>query len=160
MSTKDDYTDAEWTAISTAPVAAGLLITSSDASAAAKHAMTVGRVISTSLRGAPEIVVAVANNIKAGAPIPDVPNFPAGTHAQTNAALIGIVEAAVRALQTKSPGETERYKAWLAAVTAKVSCESKLERAVDLARPLVNADEAKAVQQLADVLGVSVQARV
>jgi hypothetical protein len=59
MSTKTDYSAEEWKAISGAQVAAGLLITVSDASGLviAREAIAVGKAIARSaLGGAPEIV--------------------------------------------------------------------------------------------------------
>ena len=158
MSTKSDYTDAEWKAISTAPVAAGLLITASDGSGLAKEAIAVGLAISRSTLGdAPEIVKALAYTVKAGGGTPALPDLPAGGRAQTNDALIGIVRAAVGALQTKSPAEAESYKAWLASVTAKVSHASKEPLAIAGAR--ATTEEQEALRQLADILGVSAPTR-
>lgn len=158
MSTKTDYSDAEWKAISTAPVAAGLLITASDASGLAREAMAVGRAISRSTLGdAPEIVKALANTVKAGGGTPELPDLPSGGRALTRDALIDIVRAAVGALQLKSPAEAESYKAWLASVTAKVSHASK--EAVGIGGPRVSAEEQEGLRQLADVLSVNAPAR-
>jgi hypothetical protein len=70
MSNKANYSAEEWKAISAAPVAAGLLITLSDASGPvgiAKEAMAVGKAITDSARGdAPEIVKALAETVKSG----------------------------------------------------------------------------------------------
>src|SRR5262245_37559123 len=117
MSTKNDYNDTEWRAISAAPVAAGLLITLSDASGpvgVAKEAMAVGRAISDSAAGdAPEIVKALAESVKAGGGRPTLPDVPAGNREQTKEALASVLKAAAGALQSKSPGEVRRYKEWL-----------------------------------------------
>jgi hypothetical protein len=156
MSTKNDYSDAEWKAISTAPVAAGLLITASDASGLAQEVVVVGHAISTSTLGdAPEIVKVLTHHIKAGGGTPDMPDLPGGGHAPTKAALISVVRAAVGALQRKSPAEAESYKAWLASVTAKVSCASMEGRRNGNGRPQLNPDEDDALRQLTDVLAVS-----
>ena len=155
MSTKDDYSDAEWKAISTAPVAAGLLITASDASRLAKEVIVVGKAISRSTLGdAPEIVKVLTHHIRAGGGTPEMPDLPEGCRAQTKDALIGVVRAAVGVLQRKSPEEAESYKAWLAAVTAKVSFASLEERHIAGGRSLASADEEEALHELSTVLAV------
>ena len=160
MSTKNDYSDAEWRAISTAPVAAGLLIAASDASGLAQEVGVVGHAISTSTLGdAPEIVKVLTHHIKAGGGTPDVPDLPDGGHSQTKAALIGVVRAAVGALQQKSPSEAESYKAWLASVAAKVSCASMHGGRNHNGRPGPNPDEEEALRQLADVLAAPIVVR-
>jgi hypothetical protein len=159
MSSKNDYSDKEWKAISTAPVAAGLLITASDESGLAMEAIAVGKAISKSALGdAPEIVKALANNVKASGGTPELPELPTGDRAETKEALIGIVRAAVGALQARSPVEAESYKAWLASVTAKVAHASKEKRCVGIGRALPSADEEEALRLLADVLGVNAPA--
>ncbi len=129
MSNKNDYSQAEWNAIFAAPVAAGLLITLSDVSGPVrivKEAMAVGRAISESgLGDAPEVVKALAESVKAGGGRPELPHVPTGDRAKTKDALFGIINAAVAALQAKSPDEVEHYKAWLASLAAKVSHASK-----------------------------------
>ena len=155
MSTKDDYSDAEWKAISTAPVAAGLLITASDASRLAKEVTVVGKaILRLTLGDAPEIVKVLTHHIRAGGGTPEMPDLPAGCRAPTKDTLIGIVRAAVGALQQKSPGEAESYKAWLAAVTAKVSFASREERHIASGRLLASADEEEALRELSAVLAV------
>ncbi len=129
MSTKSDYSDAEWKAVSAAPVAAGLLITLSDASGPvgiAKEAVAVSKAISESALGdAPEIVKTVAESVKTGAGRPELPAMPSGGRAQMKDALMGVIKNAVGALQTKSPLEVERYKTWLVSIATKVSQASK-----------------------------------
>jgi hypothetical protein len=155
MSTKNDYSDAEWKAISTAPVAAGLLITASDTSGLSREVMVVGKAISRSTLGdAPEIVKVLTHHIRAGGGTPEMPDLPAGSRAQTKDALIGIVRAAVGVLQQKSPAEAESYKAWLASVTAKVSFASREERHMASGRSLASPDEEAALRELAAVLAV------
>jgi hypothetical protein len=57
-------------------------------------------------------------------------------------------------LQQKSPAEAESYKAWLAAVTAKVSFASREDRHIASGRSLASADEEEALRDLAAVLAV------
>jgi hypothetical protein len=91
MSTKNDYSAEEWKAISAAPVAAGLLITLSDASGPvgiAKEAMAVGKAISDSALGdAPEIVKSVGESVRSGGGRPELPDVPHGDRAKTKEAL-------------------------------------------------------------------------
>jgi hypothetical protein len=159
MSKKNDYSDAEWKAISGAPVAAGLLITLADASGPvgiAKEALAVGKAISESGGGgdAPEIVKALAESVKSGAR-PELPDVPTGDRAQMKAALVNILKTAVAAVQTKSPAEVEPYKTWLASVATKVSQASKEGGFLGIGGTLVSADEQAALKQLSEVLGIA-----
>ena len=82
MTTKNDYTDSEWKAISTAPVAAGLSITASETSRHAREVMVVGKAISMSTLGdAPEIGKVLTHHIRAGGGTPEMPDLPAGSRA-------------------------------------------------------------------------------
>jgi len=158
MSKKTDYSEAEWKAISAAPVAAGLFITLSDASGPvgiAKEAMAVGKAISDSATGdAPEVVKALAQSVKEGGGRPEMPDVPTGDRAKTQEALMGIIKAAVAALLAKSPTEAEGYKTWLSSVAAKVSQASKEGGFLGIGGTQVSADEQAALDQLAAVLGV------
>lgn len=158
MSKKTDYSPEEWKAISGAPVAAGLLITLSDASGPvgiAKEAMAVGKAITESAVGdAPEIVKDLAENVKSGSGRPEVPDVPAGDRTQTKDALIGAIKTAVHAVEAKSPGEAEGFKTWLASVAAKVSHASKEGGFLGFGGTAVSSDEEEALRQLADVLGI------
>jgi hypothetical protein len=161
MSTKNDYSAEEWKSISAAPVAAGLLITLSDASGPigiAKEAIAVGKAISDSAVGdAPEVVKALAETVKSGGGRPELPDVPHDDRAKTKEALLGVIKTAVRALQTKSHAEVESYKAWLVSVAAKVAQASKEGGFLGIGGTLVSNDEQEALKQLADVLGVSAQ---
>jgi hypothetical protein len=156
MSTKTDYSVAEWKAISGAPVAAGLFLTLADAggpAGVAKEAMAVGRAIARSALGdAPEIVRALAESVKGGGGRPELPDLPTGDRTQTKNALIGAVKTAVRAVENKSPSEVEGYKTWLAAVAAKVSQASKEGGFVGVGGALLSREEEEALKQLATVL--------
>src|SRR5262245_34366043 len=129
MSTRTDYSDAEWKAIISAPVAAGLLITLSDASGPlgiTKEAMAVGKAIADSASGeVPEVVKAIAETAKAAGSRPELPDVPSGDRAKTKEALVGLIKSAVNAVQAKSPAEAQGYKAWLASVATKVAQASK-----------------------------------
>jgi hypothetical protein len=156
MSTKTDYSAEEWKAISGAPVAAGMLITLSDASGPlgiAKEAFAVGQAISQSAApDSPEIVRALAENVKAGGGRPELPDVPSGDRAQAKLVLIGAIQRAVRAVESKSPTEVEGYKTWLASVAARVSQASKEGGFFGIGGTLVSQDEEEALRQLAEVL--------
>jgi hypothetical protein len=158
MSNKANYSAEEWKAISAAPVAAGLLITLSDASGPlgiAKEAMAVGKAITDSARDdAPEIVKALAETVKSGGERPELPVVPTGDRAQTKAALIGAIKTAVGAVERKSPGEVAAYKTWLASVAEKVSQASKEGGFLGIGGTVVSRDEQEGLKQLADALGV------
>lgn len=159
MSKKTDYSAEEWKAISGAPVAAGLLITLADASGPvgiAKEALAVGKAIaqSSASGNAPEIAKSIAENVKSGGGRPELPDLPAGDRAQTKDALIGAIKAAVQAVENKSPGEAETYKAWLASIAAAVSRASKEGGFLGFGGTTVSRDEEEAINRLAEALGV------
>jgi hypothetical protein len=157
MSTKTDYSVDEWKAIASAPVAAGLLVTLSDASGVvgtAKEAMAVGNAIVQSASGdAPEIVKSLAETVKSGQGRPELPDVPKD-RAQARNALIGAIKTAVHAVEVKSPREVDGYKAWLVSVASKVSEASKEGTFFGFGGKLVSAEEEEALKQLNDVLGI------
>jgi hypothetical protein len=163
MSNKTHSSAEEWYAISVAPVAAGLVITLFDASGPAgiaKEALAVAKAIARSASGdAPEIVKALAENVRTGGGRPELPVVPSGDRTQTKTALIGAIRTAVGAVETKSPGEVEAYKTWLASVAAKVAQASREGGFLGIGGTLVSTDEQDALNQLADVLGVSARER-
>jgi hypothetical protein len=161
MSKKDDYTEAEWKAISGAPVAAGLFITLSDASGPvgiAKEAMAVSKAIADSASGeTPEIVKAIAESAKAASGRLELPDVPRGDRDSMKAALIGAIRTAVGAIQSKSPAEASSYKAWLVSVATKVAQASKEGGFLGIGGTLVSKQEQDALIDLAGALGVSPQ---
>jgi hypothetical protein len=158
MSSKNDYSAEEWKAISAAPVAAGLLITLSDASGLvgiAKEAMAAGKAITESVvSDAPEIVKALAESVKSGGGRPELPDVPKGDREQTKSALIGAIKSAVEAVESKSPAEAHAYKTWLVSVAEKVSQASKEGGFLGIGGTVVSSSEQEALEQLAGVLGV------
>ncbi len=157
MSKKTDYSAEEWKAISGAPVAAGLLITLADASGPlgiAKEALAVGKAItrSSASGNAPEIAKSIAESVTSGRP--ELPDLPAGDRAQTKDALMGAIKAAVQAVESKSPGEAEVYKAWLASIATAVSRASKEGGFLGFGGTTVSRDEEEAIKRLAEALGV------
>jgi hypothetical protein len=158
MSKKNDYTSEEWKAISSAPMAAGLLVTLSDASGPvgiAKEAYAAGKAITDSARGdAPEIVKALAESVKSGGGRPELPVVPTGDRAQMKVALIGTINTAVGAVERKSPGEADGYKRWLASVAENVSQASKEGGFLGIGGTQVSREEQEALDQLNDLLGV------
>jgi hypothetical protein len=161
MSKKQDYTDAEWKAISAAPVAAGLFITMSDPSGPsgiAKEAMAVGKAITDAATGdTPEIVKAIAESTKASGGRPELPDFPRADRNAAKEALMGVIKTAAGAIQTKSPAEADSYKAWLGSVAVKVAQASKEGGFLGIGGTLVSKQEQDALTQLAGVLGVSAE---
>jgi hypothetical protein len=158
MSTQQDYNEAEWKAISSAPLAAGLLITLSDASGPiglAKEALAISRAISESATGAPEVVKSVAESAKTWGGRPTMPDIPRGDRQQAKDALIGAINAAVGAVEAKSPAEVEKYKTWLASVAVRVAHASKEGGFLGVGGTPVSAEEQAAVEQLAAMLNVS-----
>jgi len=159
MSTRQDYNESEWKAISSAPLAAGMLITLSDASGPigiAKEAMAVSKAISESATGdAPEVVKSLAESARTWGGRPAMPQIPRGDREQAKHALIGAINAAVDAVETKSPAEVESYKTWLASVALRVAHAAKEGGFLGMGGTPVSAEEQAAVEQLAALLNVS-----
>ena len=109
--------------------------------------------IASASSNAPEVVKSLAESVKAG-DRPEMPDVPSGDRARTKEALIGVIKNAVGALQAKSPGEAEGYKAWLASVAARVSQASKEGGFLGIGGTPVSPDEDAALKQLSEVLGV------
>ncbi len=159
MSTRTNYSDEEWKAISGSPVAAGLLITLADASGPAgiaKEALAVGRTITESATGeAPEIVRALAEDVKSRGGRPDLPELPSGDRMQTKNALIGLITTAVHAVERTSPAEADAYKQWLASLASKVAQASKEGGFLGFGGIVVSPEEGAALKQLDEVLGIT-----
>jgi hypothetical protein len=122
MSTMNDYSAAEWQAISTAPAAVGLAMTLSDFAGGigdADETTVLATAITRELLNAPEIVRAVAERFSGGGR-PELPVLQEDDQVHSSEALIATIRNAVRAIETKSPTEVEGFKAWLASVAAKV----------------------------------------
>jgi hypothetical protein len=155
MSTKNDYSTAEWKAIASAPVAAGLFITMSDASGPiglVKEAMAVGKAITEAAQpGAPEIVRAVAASVKDSGR-PETPDVPMGSREKSKEALTNTIRSAVDAVERHSPGEAQAYKTWLASVAKRVAEASKEGGFLNMGGTLVSRQEEEALEELTQVL--------
>jgi hypothetical protein len=155
MSTKNDYSTAEWKAIASAPVAAGLFITMSDVSGPigiVKEAMAVGKAITEAAQpGAPEIVRAVAAGVKDSGR-PETPDVPMGSRAQSKEALTNTIRSAVDAVERHSPSEAQAYKTWLASVARRVAEASKEGGFLNMGGTLVSSQEEEALKELTQVL--------
>jgi hypothetical protein len=156
MSTRNDYSAEEWKAISAAPLAVGLVMVFSEPrrpAAVGDGAADVGRAISRStFRDAPEIAKVLAELAKTQGGRADLAGLPTGSRARTQDTLIAIVGTAVRAVETKSPGEVEPFKTWLASVAAKVLHSTKKPGAAPVNGAPVEGDEQDTIDRLADVL--------
>jgi hypothetical protein len=156
MSTKNDYSTAEWKAIASAPVAAGLFITLADTSGPigiAKEAMAVGRAITDAAQGpTPEIVKAIAMGMKESGR-PETPDLPKLTSpAESKMALTSTIRNAVDAVERHSPDEAPAYKTWLASIARRVAEASKEGGFLNMGGTLVSNKEEEALQELTQVL--------
>lgn len=155
MSTRDDYSADEWSAISAAPAAAALGIALCDVAnsdSAASDTLVVSRAIAQlAFVDAPEIVRVLADGLKGDTSRPELPAMPGAGGVRTQRALIDIVRAAVRAIGKKSPAELEPFKTWLACVAARV-CHSTHPGVEPMP---ISCPTQHTLDQLADVLGVT-----
>jgi hypothetical protein len=157
MSTMNDYSAAEWTAISTAPGAVGLALTLSDfgrSTADADETTMPARAITGELLKAPEIVRAVAERFSAGGR-PEPPVLQEDKPVHSREALIATVRSAVRAIEMKSPTEVEAFKAWLASFAAKL-CHATGPGG---GGTQVSHERQQTIDRLAEVLAVAWQSR-
>lgn len=159
MSTRNDYSDDEWNAITTAPAAVGLALvlgTANGSIGASRTPIAVNQAITrgTGIR-APELVRVLVERLRSGRGQPELPEVPEGNHRETTETLIAIVTLAVRAVETKSPAEVEAFKAWLASIAAKTlhAARGTNLSALDSAR--LSRAEQVAIPRLARVLAVA-----
>jgi hypothetical protein len=153
----NDYSAAEWTAISAAPAATALAITLTDAGRSpgdAEDSTVVARAVAAGLLHAPEIVKAVAERFSEGDGS-ELPALQEGHHAHSRDALIATVRNAVRAIEVRSPAEAEGFKAWLASVAAKV-CHGASPGG---GGTQVSHDRQDTIERLAEILAVVFSAK-
>lgn len=158
MSTKSDYSPAEWNAISAAPFLAGLYISMADPSGIAgitKEALAVGRALSDPeiAKGA-EVVTSLAESLKAGGfkGRPDLPDLPKGDTAAARTAMIQHIQTASAAIAAKSPDEAHAYKAWLLAAAQSVAQAAKEGGFLGIGGTRVSAEEEGALTELRKAL--------
>jgi hypothetical protein len=162
MSTKKDYTDAEWKSITTAPFLAGLFITMADPSGLAgiaKEALAVGKALADTEAGSqPEIVASLVGALKEGgfSGRPELPDLPKGDLAATRGAISGHLKEAVSAIAARSPAEADAFKTWLVAAARKAAEAAKEGGFLGFGGTLVSEKEQSALAELATELGVKV----
>ena len=150
----NDYSAAEWTAISTAPAAVGLALTLSDfglSTGDGDETTVLARAITREQLDAPEIVQAVFERFSGGGR-PELPGVQEDIHVRSREALIATVRSAVRAIEMKSPTEVEGFKAWLASIAAKVCHANPGGGGTQVSHERQNT-----IDRLADVLAVAWQ---
>jgi len=104
---------------------------------------------------APAVVGSLAESARTWGGRPALPDVPRGSREQAKNALIGAINAAVEAVETKSPSEAQSYKTWLASVAVRVAHASKEGGFLGIGGTPVSAEEQAAVDQLAAMLNVS-----
>jgi hypothetical protein len=151
-----DYTAEEWKTLVTAPTAAGLLISLSDASGPiglAKESMAVVRAIMDAAGDGPAVVKAMAEQLKAGVR-PSMPSVPHSDRAQAKAVVLETVKAGVAIVAAKSPTEEVAFKQWIVQTATKVAQASKEGTILGFGGTLVSPEEQAALNELAAALGV------
>lgn len=161
MSKQTDYTAEEWKTISAAPVMAGLLVTISDVSGpigTAKEAMSIVKgVTETAASTNNELIKAIASQITQFSGRPDLPDLPNDLPGARNFLIQGCKQA-VAVVAAKSPAEADEYKNWLTTLAQKASEASKEGGFLGFGGKLVSEEEAAAVKELANALGMSAKA--
>lgn len=154
-----EYTPEEWKVLVTAPTAAGLLMSLSDASGLvglAKESMAVARAISDAAAGdVPAVVKAMAEEIRKGVR-PAMPSVPTTDRDQSRAVLLEAVMAGVAVVAAKSPTEEAGFRQWLVATASQVAHASKEGGFLGIGGTLVSAEEQAALAALAAALDVPV----
>jgi hypothetical protein len=158
VSTKRDYSDAQWTTIAAAPAAAGLLITLADASGplgVVKEGMAVTRAVTDTASGdLPEVVTSLVAEVRSGALRPELPKLPYTDRDQAKAVLMESIKAAVAAVEATAPTEASAYKTWLVGTALRVAQASKEGGFLGMGGTLVSPEEQSALNELAAALGV------
>jgi hypothetical protein len=154
MSASNDYSADEWKAISASPMAVGLAIALSEAAgpdASAIDPVVVSRAVTQSgLVDAPEIVRVLVERVKAGTDGFELSDLASVDRPEMMEALIETVGTAVNAIEVKSPGEVEPFRAWLASVAAKVChATSPANGVIQVSR-----ETQDIIERLARILGV------
>lgn len=152
-----EYTAEEYTTLVTAPTAAGLLISLSDASGPiglAKESMAVVKAIMDAAGDGPAVVKAMAEQLKTGVR-PSMPKVPHGDRAQAKAVILEAVKAGVAIVAAKSPTEEAAFRQWIVDTASKVAQASKEGTILGFGGTLVSPEEQAALNELAAALGVS-----
>lgn len=165
MSTKDTYTEEEWSEITGAPVLAGFYISMSDPgvtsligeTSAMMKAMTSGEVPA----GAKDLVDSIMAGMKEMADsgerleMPEMTDEMKANPAAAKAALLDQIKAAGNAISAKgAPGEADAFKQWLVSI-ANATAEAAREGGfMGIGGKRVSDEEKAAMAEISAALGI------
>jgi hypothetical protein len=157
MSKASDYSPEEWQLITSAPMAAGMLVSVADMSGPiglAKEAMAVVKAVTDTSSGSTnELIKSVAEAIKAQRGKTGLSDV-RGDRASVHTALLDRCKQAAALVTQKSPAEAKDYKQWLLSL-AKASAGASNEGGfLGFGGTTVSESESSTVRELASALGV------
>jgi hypothetical protein len=156
MAQRADFTADEWKAINAAPVAAGLLVTLSDASGpagVAKEAIAVSKAIAGSGAAGTDLLRSIAESFKEAGGRPNMPDLPREREKAIEA-LLAICSTGVKTVESRSTTDAEHYKKWLLQVARQTADASKEGGFLGFGGEQVSAAERSVVDRLAQSLGL------
>lgn len=146
------YTAEEWQAVLTAPILAGLYISTADVSGVIgmfQEAAAVPRLIIETAKeaGSTSLVHSIAEALKAG-DRPQMPTLPRGDLPTVRTAIMEQLTNAVTVVRQKAPAEADGFRNFLVACAHKVAEAAKEGGFLGFGGELVSADETKAISDL------------
>jgi len=156
MPAPDEYTPEEWSALTAAPMMAGMLITTADISGPVglvQEASAIARAtIEEGGRSSSMIVKTIAADLRANKPpAPDLPK----DRAAAQAALIDRCKHAAAIVAEKAPDQTDAFKNWLVEVADKTAHASKEGGFLGFGGTRVSTGERTALDALRSALGLA-----
>ena len=165
MSTRTDYTDAQWNTLIKAPAMAGLAVVSADPSGPIgvfKELNSMGRWILGAAENAPEgsLLAELVADVRAIAerkrPAPEEERIPAD-HFKPR--MLGTLREAVGILAARAnPVETEAYKQWVVDVATNIARAAKEGTVLGFGGTPVSDAERAIVREIVDALGTTAPA--
>lgn len=161
MSTKADYTAAEWSQLRSAPLMAGLVVTAASPSGpigVIREVFAVGKVLAgvKSHGDANELVKALVADLTAGGSAPTPPGELRGKSPEQvrSLALEQCRQAATAVGRKAKPKEAEGFRRWLLAIAQRVAEAAKEGGFLGFGGTAVSEQETAALKDLSAALGV------
>jgi hypothetical protein len=156
MATDKDFSAQEWKTITTAPVAAGLLVALADPSGpigVVKEAMAVNDAIEQSATNSgSEVVKSVAKWAKAAGRL-EAPRSLPGDKTKLKKILLDSIQQSAAIIRSKAPSEAAQYRQFLLDVAQKAAAASKEGGFLGFGGVQVSGDEKALLAELSAALG-------
>ena len=156
MATDKDFNAQEWKTITTAPVAAGLLVALADPSGPigiAKEAMAVNDAIEQSANGSgSEVVKSVAKWARDAGRLDAPRNLP-GDKTKLKKVLLDSIQQSAAIIRAKAPNEATQFRQFLLDVAERAAAASKEGGFLGFGGVRVSGDEKSLLAELSAALG-------